>query len=99
VAKHSDGPWEVFQSGRDEALYVASHKGNVVAFLAPEDEDENADLIAAAPDMLAALVAAIDCGMIPITSAKEGGAAVHSIQVRVADQIRDAIAKATGETE
>lgn len=58
MAKHSPGPWEVFQSGRDEALYVASKQGNVVAFMGPEDEDENADLIAAAPELLAALIAA-----------------------------------------
>lgn len=57
---------------------------------------KNADLIAAAPELLEALKAAVDCKMVPITSAKDGGAAKHSIQVQVADQIRAAIAKATG---
>ena len=55
----------------------------------------NAKLIEAAPDLLAALEAAIDCGMVPTSSAKEGGASAAARQVHVADQIRAAIAKAT----
>ena len=50
-----------------------------------------------AQELYDALVAAVDCGMVPISSAKDGGAARHSRQVHVADQIRAAIAKATGE--
>lgn len=46
--------------------------------------------------LLSALEAAVECKMVPISSAKEGGAVRHSIQVQVADQIRDAIAKANG---
>ena len=53
-------------------------------------------LIAAAPELLEALIEAVDCGMVPTSSAKEGGAARHSRQVEVADMIRAAIAKATG---
>ena len=34
---------------------------------------------------------AIDCRMIPITSANEGGAAKYSIQVRTADKLREAL--------
>lgn len=45
-------------------------------------------------DLLGALQAAIDCGMVPTTSAKEGGASKFSQQVVVADMIRAAIAKA-----
>lgn len=56
-------------------------------------------LIAAAPELLAALEAAVACGMVPVSTAKDGGASAHSIQVRVADQIRAAIAKATGENK
>ena len=58
----------------------------------------NARLISAAPDMLAALEAAVECGMVPKSSASEGGALRHSRQVRVADMIRAAIAKARGTT-
>lgn len=68
----------------------------------PSDWEEllkQAALIAAAPDLLEALEAAIECGMVPISSAKEGGAMKHSIQVKVADQIRAAIARAKGESK
>jgi hypothetical protein len=44
-----------------------------------------------------ALEAAIECGMVPVSSAKEGGASAHSRQVQVADMIRTALAKARGE--
>jgi hypothetical protein len=37
------------------------------------------------------LTAAVDCGMVPISSAKDGGAASHSLQVKVADLIRDVL--------
>lgn len=47
-------------------------------------------------ELLAALEAAVECNMVPISSAREGGAAKHSIQVKVADQIRAAIYKAKG---
>lgn len=60
--------------------------------------EANARLIAAAPDLLEALLEAIDCGMVPISSAKEGGASAYSRQVRCADMIRAAIAKARGES-
>jgi len=58
----------------------------------------NAAMSAAAPDLYAALQAAIDCGMVPKSSASEGGAMRHSRQVQVADMIRAALAKARGET-
>ena len=57
----------------------------------------DARLIAAAPDLLEACMAAIECGMVPVMSAAEGGAAKYSRHVEVADMIRAAIAKATGE--
>jgi hypothetical protein len=60
------------------------------------ERDANACLIKAAPDLLAALQAAVACRMVPVSSAKDGGASALSEQVRVADQIRAAIARATG---
>jgi len=58
----------------------------------------NMNLIAAAPDLYAALEAAIDCGMVPKSSVADGGATRHSRHVQVADMIRAALAKARGET-
>lgn len=58
--------------------------------------EANARLIAAAPELLEALLEAVECGMVPVSSAKEGGASAFSAQVRCADRIRAAIAKATG---
>ncbi len=43
-------------------------------------------------ELRAALEAAIDCGMVPTSTAKDGGAPRHARQVIVADMIRDAIA-------
>lgn len=70
--------------------------------LEPRDRPEllaNARLIAAAPEMIEALEASVACGLIPITSAREGGAARFSEQVRAADMVRAAIAKAKGESK
>ena len=59
--------------------------------------------LAAQPDDVAALVEAVDaafaCGMIPKSSASEGGANQYSEQVRVADQLRAALARVKGETK
>ncbi|MFA9204870.1 MAG: hypothetical protein ACEQSH_00280 [Bacteroidia bacterium] len=69
----------------------------------PEDEtpthrDPGVD---AAPDwekiareLLGALEEAVECGIVPTSSALEGGAAKYSRQVQVADNIRAAIARA-----
>ena len=61
-----------------------------------EVKQANATLIAAAPELLAALLAAVECGMVPTSSATEGGAMRYVKQARVADQIRAAIEKAKG---
>jgi hypothetical protein len=52
----------------------------------------NARLIAAAPELLEALKAILP--FIPNTSASEGGASKYSENVRAADKVRAAIAKA-----
>lgn len=57
--------------------------------------EADASLTEAAPELLKALQAAIDCGMVPQSTA-EDGAVRHSRHVQVADMIRAAITKATG---
>ena len=51
-----------------------------------------ADLLAVIELQRQALQSAVDCGMVPISSAKEGGAARHSQQVIIADKIRETLA-------
>lgn len=106
-AQHTPGPWFCKREGYS-TVYVEARIGGgwlqEVAACGPtaEGQDQqtaNARLIAAAPELLEALQEAIACGMVPTSSAKEGGASAHSRQVRCADMIRAAIAKATGSTQ
>lgn len=92
--KHTPGPWEAGDT------FVCSAQGHLIAdcideinFGPPLDQDtitENAGLIAAAPDMLAALKA-IDSGECQGNS--EGDLFVPS---HIVDLFRQAIAKAEG---
>lgn len=94
--KHTPGPWHL----KTERTVKAGRKTVAVCpcdGITGLERDANARLIVAAPELLAAVNAAIKCGMVPKSSAKEGGAMRFSEQVRVADMIRDAIAKAEGE--
>lgn len=56
---HSPGPWRVVPTAPDDALScipVAKRDGEVVADVEPlDDADDNARLIAAAPELLEAL--------------------------------------------
>jgi hypothetical protein len=47
-------------------------------------------------ELLEALQAAVNCGLVPFSSTRHPGDARHSIQVRVADHIHAVIAKTTG---
>jgi len=106
MSKFTSGPWlieynndtgpnddflvEWLEVGPARVYYDRAEVLNPVAMA-------NAKLIAAAPDLLEALEAATDCGMVPITSANERGASRYARQVVVADMIRAAIARARGE--
>lgn len=106
--RHTPGEWRLvpngYEGGREEPFYWGVQAGD--GALNPNTQDgfnmtawmngADARLIAAAPDLLAALKAAVECGIVPVSSAKDGGANAGVTQVRVADQIRAAIAKAKG---
>lgn len=99
MSKHTPGPWT---SDVMVSICGAYEAGLNIGFLSTQDAkrreegEANARLIAAAPDLLAVLEAAVECGMVPQTSAREGGAARFSRQVIVADMIRDIITKVRG---
>ena len=86
TTKHTPGPWSASPSPTSDGLYhVYKADGN---FLTLEDAEHeaNARLIAAAPDLLAALEAAVHLPSLPAVE-----------QVRVQNQARAAIRKAKGE--
>ena len=99
-SKHTTGIWFVNHESKDVGDGKLSIEVDSDYFIAQVDEgicqEANARLIAAAPELLEALQEAIDCGMVPVSTAKEGGACAHSRQVLCADMIRAAISKATG---
>lgn len=109
MSKHTPGPWKVFDYGEYPGIDSCTEPRRAIVVYSDDDDEPcgvcgetkeeriaNARLIAAAPDMLEALKAAIDCRMVPFTTAAEGGASKYSRQVIVADMIRAAIAKAEG---
>ena len=103
--KHTPGPWETDRNNVHTGQIATIHhclNNDWVEVWSPNwpmdeaEQEANARLIAAAPELLEALMEAVECGMVPISSAVEGGASAYSAQVRCADKIRTAIAKATG---
>ncbi len=58
------------------------------------DADDAVALAESHARLLEALTAAVQSGMVPSSSALAGGACRYSLQVQVADQIREAIAAA-----
>ena len=105
MSKHTPGPWFVEADGAGvyvmtETMMVASpspmdrHPTDSDEYIDGPETEANARLIAAAPDLLDALQAIEP--FIPTTSAADGGAAAYSANVRAADMVRAAIAKATG---
>ncbi len=104
-AKHSEGPWW-FVPGhgvRNRGGFLC-HFNSVQRYpdqeerYAREVAEREADghLMAAAPAMYEALKEAVSSGMVPVSSAAEGGAVRYSHVVRAADKIRAALAAAEG---
>lgn len=104
MSGHTPGPWLAMRgtesTGRQVADWAVSDNIDAWICTGPTWDDEyeeesfaNARLIAAAPEMLEALIAISK--WMPITTASEGGASAASENVRAADLVRAAIAKAT----
>jgi hypothetical protein len=105
-AGHTKGPWEVVFYGGGDSLVIHSDAENRVCFMATPGERgslktimANARLIAAAPDLLAALEtinAQLEC---PMRNTNRGRAYREGVVISqdVRDQVRAAIAKAKGE--
>jgi hypothetical protein len=106
------GPWEVSGDGYKVRSKTFETFGPLIDIKSLRVKDEsgfwtegratprkaNACLVAAAPELYQVLMDAIECGMVPKSSAKEeGGATRFSHQVAVADRIREVLAKARGE--
>jgi len=87
--KHTPGKWSSFDNGQGR-IYVASDNGSMVAFIESDEENLDADteLIAAAPELLAALKRMV--------VSYEHEASMNNPALLAA---RAAIAKATGESE
>lgn len=92
------GPWTVRDDAKDWAIIGPEPSWVTAVDKRNHNAEANAHLIAAAPDLLAALEAAVECGMVPTSRVSDGGATAHVKQVHVADQIRAAIAKARGQS-
>ena len=92
-----------FDNWYDTAKQTVSYKSSKAAWDYQQAKIENYKILMArrkksrdearakVEELTAVLQAAVDCGMVPITSALEGGAARFSEQVRVADLIRAAL--------
>lgn len=96
--KFTPGPWlfrnksDTMHTKHPDYPYGAAFFGFDSEF-SPNEADIN--LIVAAPDMYEALAAILP--FVPKTSASEGGASMFSENVRAADKVRAALAKARGE--
>lgn len=101
MSKHTPGPWRAEMNGFSR-MAVVDKNNNYLTFKAgssrmPEFELEaNANLIAAAPDLLASLEELFEIGTV-FLSAIEGNDHLTDFE-EWADQARKAIAKARGES-
>ena len=106
VGKYTDGPWLIAGVSKT-FVYALGPKGTNVFWCdvhsagkekaSPAECAANARLISAAPELLEALEAAVECGMVPASSAADNGASRYYRQVHVVYMIRAAIKKAKGE--
>jgi hypothetical protein len=90
MSKHTPGPWTVWENGDDEIGVDDLYQNSVCTVEKGETRMADASLIAAAPELLAALEL--------LLSARDDDGAICPSGVVVA-QVKAAIAKAKGETQ
>lgn len=99
--KFTPGPWNNMPKTEYVPICKQDEAGLAIGFINSTNIERtaegkaNAYLIASAPDLLEALEAILP--FIPVTTASEGGAAKYSENVKAADMVRAAIAKARGQ--
>lgn len=102
-AKHTPGKLKVLAAERGFILTAKDgiYDVAVVRNIGNEDNAANAARLALCwnthDQLMEALVEAVESGMVPVSSAADGGASSYSRIVRAADQIRAAIKAAKGE--
>jgi hypothetical protein len=107
MTKHTPGPWNYHvwgtNSGKHFGIETADHRhgicgvspnGNASTLLTIEQHEANARLIAAAPELLAACQSGLD----GLLAAFPHAPRIPDILHPIINQVRAAIAKATGET-
>jgi hypothetical protein len=95
---HTKGPWEmweIFEGG--PSVWAKSSRGTCKQIAGEIDGKENARLIAAAPEMLAALERSAKLIVLLVNNRGERACRMV-IRDKLLDQVNSAIAKATGGT-
>lgn len=92
MSAHTPGPWTTFPRGGNRGVDIC-HSGNkalaVTVHDPEENDDANSNLIAAAPDLLAALKSIAEGCSFP----------ENDVQRAIRDRARAAISKAEGRAE
>jgi len=92
MTKHTPGPWRVEEYGNGGAVVIGEARAREV--IAVSLTERNANLIAAAPDLLAACEAFVEAEHAAILD----GQRAFSMYIDAIDAAKAAIAKARGET-
>ena len=102
MSKHTKGPWIASDNGPafDSYIHALKNKGDAFKFVAmvplktnPKETRANAQLIAAAPDLLEAAINVLETYPIPTIT----GASQYKLFASALTDLRNAIKKARGE--
>lgn len=102
--KHTSGPWTVAPAFEKSKLNIRGPTGNALAQVLKEKHphEANARLIAAAPELLAALAEIgqlIDAEILVRAPSLDGNSAAGSRTLKAAAMLVAALAKATGDAD